>query len=412
LAGLVPALAQAQAQPRETLGLKDALERAYQHSPAVVRAGGDREVAKAAVRSASGAFLPTLSASLSTGLGGDTGGSGTNPSAGAGLSVSYDLFTGFRRAAQAEQAQASVTAAESGFVQDRASVALAVEQAYYAALRAEELLEVADARLTRAREGLDAAQRKAKVGSGAVSDELRAELELNTTQQRRLEATSQRDDAAYALGRLVGADGPVDAAAGAAAELPEGPTDANAFVTELLQSSPDIRAAEAQVRAADAAVAVAASSYYPQVGLGAGLDWSTRGAPLAGQAGWSVRLGVSLPLFDGFRRDESAVRARAQQTTAASLLADTRRAVRATAEQLLNSLELARQTIALAEKSQAVAAEDYRVQQERYRTGVATMLDLLTSQASLVQAQTDLVGARFDHRLAGAELQALLGRQS
>ena len=44
----------------------------------------------------------------------------------------------------------------------------------------------------------------------------------------------------------------------------------------------------------------------------------------------------------------------------------------------------------------AAATEDLRVQQERYRVGAGTILDLLTSQASLTQAQTDLHHSMFD----------------
>src|SRR5438309_1942700 len=59
----------------------------------------------------------------------------------------------------------------------------------------------------------------------------------------------------------------------------------------------------------------------------------------------------------------------------------------------------------------AAATEDLRVQQERYRVGAATILDLLTSQASLTTAQTNLVQARFDYLIARAQLEALVGRQ-
>ena len=50
------------------------------------------------------------------------------------------------------------------------------------------------------------------------------------------------------------------------------------------------------------------------------------------------------------------------------------------------------------------------MQEERYRLGVTTMLDLLTSQERLVQAENDLVSSRFDYQLARASLEALVGR--
>lgn len=406
LLGLLPLQALGQQPPRNQVTLPEAIERALKADPRVVRAQGDRRVAAAAERTAFGNYLPRLTASASSSVAARSG-----MGLGAGVSVNWDLFTGFRRSAQREQAQAQSSSAEAGLRLDAAQVALTVEQTFYLGLRGRELEEVAQARLKRAQEGLEAAQRKARAGAATRSDVLRAELELNTAQQSLIEARTERENAAFALGRAIGAEAPVEAAAGSSPE--DEPLDAEALVTALVQSAPEVVAAEAAVRTAGAGVQVARSGYLPQVGLGAGYDWSAfgAGAPVfPGVTGWSVRLGLSYPIFDGFRREESMERARVQETVASATLADTRRGVRSDAEQLLGTLRLAQQRIALAQKSVEVAAEDLRVQQERYRLGVTTMLDLLASQASVVEAQTNQVGARFDYRLARAELQAMAGR--
>jgi len=59
----------------------------------------------------------------------------------------------------------------------------------------------------------------------------------------------------------------------------------------------------------------------------------------------------------------------------------------------------------------AAATEDMRVQQERYRVGAATILDLLTSQASLTQALVNQVQTRFNYLVSRATLEALVGRE-
>jgi outer membrane protein len=411
---LVIASSAAMAQGRETVTLEQAIERALRQNPQMVQARGNEDIAAAAERTALGNYLPSLSASANTSL--NNGAAGTSPAlrrgAGAGISLSYDVFTGFRRGAQQGQARAQAESARAGLVQDRSSVALAVEQTFFENLRARELEEVAQARVQRAQEGLDAANRKSAAGSGTRSDLLRAELETNTAGRALLDARTQHDTSAYALGRQIGADGAVDAEADLQTALPETQLDEQQFVNEVLQRSPDVRLAEASLRSAQAGVSAARSAYFPQVSVGAGYDWRWAiGATFPGEPGWSVGLGLTYPIFDGFRRDEASTRARVQESVANAALADTRRAVRARAEQLLGALRLAREQIALAEKSVAVADEDLRVQQERYRMGITTMLELLTSQASVVEAQTNLVAARFDYRLAYATLLALAGRQ-
>ncbi|HZA15082.1 MAG TPA: TolC family protein [Myxococcaceae bacterium] len=408
---LVIAAPAAWAAEREKVTLDQAIERALRHNPQMVQSRGTQEVAAAAERTAFGNYLPSLSTQANTSVAGSAGTYGVaGPSA--GVSLSYDLFTGFRRRAQRAQAEAQSGSARAGVVQSRAGVALAVEQTFFENLRARELEDVAKARVQRALQGLDAAQRKSAAGSGTRSDLLRAELERNTADRALLEARTQRETSAYALGRQIGADGAVDADADAQTAMPPAQLDEEQFVNEVLQASPDVRLAEASLRSAQAGVQVARSEYFPQLSLGTGYDWRWgTGSAVPVDSGWSVGLGLSYPLFDGFRREETGTRARVQESVASATLADTRRAVRANAEQLLGSLRLAREQIGLAEKSVAVAEEDLRVQQERYRMGVTTMLELLTSQASVVEAQTNLAAARFDYRLAYATLLALAGRQ-
>ena len=51
-----------------------------------------------------------------------------------------------------------------------------------------------------------------------------------------------------------------------------------------------------------------------------------------------------------------------------------------------------------------------RVQRARYELGASTLLEVLTSQTALDQARTALIRARYDYRVAKAQLEALIGR--
>ncbi|HEX6434076.1 MAG TPA: TolC family protein, partial [Gemmatimonadales bacterium] len=76
----------------------------------------------------------------------------------------------------------------------------------------------------------------------------------------------------------------------------------------------------------------------------------------------------------------------------------------------LAQLDAARARIEITRTSVVAATEDLRVQQERYRLGASTIVDVLTSQEALNQAEVDVVSARFDYLRAKAELEALIGR--
>ena len=93
-----------------------------------------------------------------------------------------------------------------------------------------------------------------------------------------------------------------------------------------------------------------------------------------------------------------------------STASDAKRAVQAEVITRVAELDAARARIEITGTSVVAAREDLRVQQERYRLGISTIVDLLTSQEALNQAEVDQVNARFDYLRAKAQLEALIGR--
>ena len=129
-----------------------------------------------------------------------------------------------------------------------------------------------------------------------------------------------------------------------------------------------------------------------------------------GRTSWNLRLLGSYNVFDGFSRDLNIERAENQERVAFVQEEDARRFARAQADGALYALETSRQAIEIAREALVVAEEDLRVVQQRFDLGVATILDLITSQIALDEAETGLVTARYDYAIARAELEAILGR--
>jgi len=183
----------------------------------------------------------------------------------------------------------------------------------------------------------------------------------------------------------------------------------------VVESAPQVQQAEAQARAAGAQVAVSRAAYWPTLNYTASNSFSGFEAPWQGTGaytkGWNVRVSLNWTLFNGFARERLMTSASVARDLAEAQAADTRRGVGAQYTQQLAALLTAYAKLDITASNVAAATEDLRVQQERYRVGAATILDLLTSQASLTTAQTNLVQARFDYLIARAQLEALVGRQ-
>src|SRR5262249_30226241 len=124
----------------------------------------------------------------------------------------------------------------------------------------------------------------------------------------------------------------------------------------------------------------------------------------------SLRLSMSLPVFNQLQREAQGAQASVAEANAEASLRDAILGARAGLAQALGTYRTARQRIDSQAATVAAAEEDLRVQSQRYSIGGSTHLDVLTSETQLQQARSDLIRARFDLRVARAQIEAIVGR--
>ncbi len=404
--------------------LSEAIRRAERVQPAMIRASADVRTAGAQRRSALGAYLPRITAASSGSAffsegparvdpvtGELTTGNSSTRSISTTLSGSLDLFTGFRRGAEMRAARAGETAAEASLIDARFEQALTTTNQFLDALAAAQLLRVREASVRRAEEQLKTAVAKLRAGSATRSDSLRSLVTLGTARLDRITTQTQLASAEANLARLIGEPGRVRAADDSAFYRVLPAVDTQALRTEAESKSPRIQSAAANAAAARASARASRSAYWPSLILGAATGWNGSRASdyeLFNQR--QLSLSFRWNLFDGFERELSIVQRDVEQDVAEATAADARREVEAELTTRLAELDAARARTEITQTSVAAATEDLRVQQERYRLGVSTIVDLLTSQEALNQAEVDVVNARFDYLRAKAQLEALIGR--
>lgn len=413
-AGAAPAAGQ-----QAEVTLAEAVQRALDVQPAMVQARGDARTSGAGHRSALGAFLPTVTTSASATrsnqafrIQGDTTTYPPIYTYSGGLTASLDLFDGFRRFADLRGTAAEEDAAAAGMMNQRYQVLLQTKQVFYDALAAEELLRVAESQVRRAQRQLQISVEKLRAGSATRSDSLRSAVDHGNARIALLQARANLATAQANLGRQIGVDQAVRAVSDTALPLPPD----TAALRPALESTPQVRQAEARARAARAEVWSARASYWPSLSVS---YTNTRTGttdprlPLFGNypERFQWRFGVSWTLFNGFSREQQQVSASVARDVAEARAADTRRQINAQLTQQLAALATTYEQIGIARANVAAATEDLRVQSERYRVGAATILDLLTSQTALTQAEVNLVETRFNYLIARAQVEALLGRE-
>jgi len=289
--------------------------------------------------------------------------------------------------------------------------ALVTDAAYYAVLAELELSRVAAARLSRALEQLGVARVRVQAGETIATDSLQLVLEVNRARLDVLRRDSALIVSRLRLGRQIGLPGPADARAVDSLPPPPLPMTFDEAVAELRTRGPELLAARAEERRAAASLGAEREGYLPDVTLSATTGaYDSEFFPSATKRS-QFAVTVSVPIWDGARRELSVARARAERDVARAVRDDLDRAAALGMAEVFNGYRTARAGIELAMVGVAVSTETYRVQGARYREGETTILDLLEAQVALSQSEAELVQARYAARLALSHIEARLGRR-
>jgi outer membrane protein len=329
----------------------------------------------------------------------------------ASVDATYDVFTGGSKIYNLIRARAELESASANEISARFATALLTESDFYDVLAEKELVRVASERVRRAEEQLAVARARVLSGAAVQTDSLQLLLELTRARVDLLREQASLNVAQEQLGRRVGHAGPVDAMLVGQITSPELPITQDSAVAEALAQGPDYRRAIADENAASAAYKATYGSYLPRVSLFAsyqGFDGSFPPDAFT-RTVWGFR--VNLPIWNNAQREVALAQARTNRDIARAVMSDTERGVRRDAIAAYQAYNTARASAELARQAVVVARENLDVQETRYRAGATTILDLLSAQVSLSEAEAGLVQAVYSTRLALAGLEAVLGRR-
>ncbi|MGH7648108.1 MAG: TolC family protein [Gemmatimonadaceae bacterium] len=403
--------------------LDEALRLAQKVSPLAVAAQGSLETSRAQVRAAYASFIPALSINATTSRqgGGRFDQQGTLvPFIGGswqythGLNLNLDLFDGGSRIYNLHTFKADVNAAYANQTLQQYGIALSVKQQFYAVLAAREAESAAESQLAESNENLKQALAKVHAREATKSDSLRAVIQVSNAQLAIVTSRYDLSTANAALTRLVGTPFTVTAS-------PED-TTGNSFAAvdsaalrALADAGPAVKQAQASDAASAAGAKAARAPYLPT--LSASWNISGNGSAnslqfVADQYAYQneFRLSLSYPIFDQLQREQGIAVADVARRNADAQLRDAKLAAQQNFVQFYGALRTNQQQVQIDETSVAAAEEDLRVQRQRYEFGASTQLDVLTSEAALIQARAALIQARFNYRVAKAQLEALVGR--
>jgi NodT family efflux transporter outer membrane factor (OMF) lipoprotein len=335
-------------------------------------------------------------------------------SVGASVSYVFGLAGGVRRTIEQQQALAEVQQHEL----DAAHLSLTgnvVLQAFaIASARAQ--IRAAEAVLEEDRRNADLVRKAFDEGSVPRLDVLSAESQLAQDETLMPPLRQELSAARHALAVLVGeAPGNWSAPDFELEDFTPPAVLPVSLPSELARKRPDIRAGEAQLHAATAAVGVATANLYPQIKLtgsfsqqaitvGSLFDHSSDAFSLAG--------GLTAPIFDfGRRKSQQRAAEAAMKASLAKYEQTVLTAFRQVAD-VLAALEHDAQQNQAQQRALDVAESSLALTRESYSAGNTGVLQILDAERQVLRARIGVARARAQRMQDTAELIVALGGDS
>lgn len=325
-----------------------------------------------------------------------------------GLTISQNLFRGFRTQAETERAENRVTAARSNLIGTEQSVLLEGVAGYVTVLRDSAVLELRDNNVGVIEQQLQATRDRFEVGELTRTDVAQAESRLARAVADRTTAEANLETSRAAYRKAIGRD-PVDLQQ---PDLPPNlPASENEALAAAADDNPNVVFADFNERAARSDIDLRRGELLPVVTLDATID---RDKDVVGsdiretEAALTARLTV--PLYQS-----GAVYSRIREA-------------KQTASQRLAELALRKRE---AEQDASDAWEDFRAAQARItsfesevraqevafdgvmqeaQVGSRTVLDVLDAEQELLDSRVNLVSAQRDLIVSGYSLLASIGK--
>jgi len=345
-----------------------------------------------------------------------------------------------------------------------------VTQQYLNALRAEATADLQDSLVVAAQQQLVLAQAREIVGSGTQLDINRAEVALGLQQVQALQARNQIEIEKLRLFQLMGVQQPLNVKL--ISELTVKPITLNLqeLLASAHNQNPSVLALRSREHVADLNVKREKGEYSPTLSLATGIGGYTYGytnsnfpvqqalaqitdarnscvrteevraalnlsntlaecntMALTDAQAAAIRSGnakfpfnftsspkaisatLSLPLFDGFAREQRVQEAMANRSDARYSVKAKELALTADVTGAYLTLVTAEKTVTLQESNATKAKQELKLVQDRYRIGATTFVDLTEARATYERAESDRITANYDYHKAFAALESAVG---
>jgi outer membrane protein len=317
-----------------------------------------------------------------------------------------------------EQAKVQVSQAEAQFLQTGQDLIIRVAQAYFDVLLAEHNVTLAAAQKAAFAEQLAQAKRNFEVGTATITDANDAQARYDLTVSQEIGAQNDLEVKKQALQQIIGKPAPEIAKFGSSFPLvPPAPNNMDQWVEQAMNSSLQVKIAQANLEFADKDVTRNRSGHLPTLNAIASYTESAQAVGIQGGSGFDntttfLGLQLALPLYQGGLVSSQVRQALANLDKAKQDLESAKRTVAFNTRQaflgVTSGIAQVRALQAALVSSQS-SLDSSKLGQE---VGVRTQVDVLNAEQQLISARQNYAQTVYNYALSALKLKSAAGTLS
>jgi len=332
------------------------------------------------------------------------------------LSLTQPLFTGFRILGNINLNEELSNATNEEYNKDKSDLLFNIKNSYWNVFKAQQFKKVMDETVEQMKAHLQDAKNLEKAGLLTKNDVLKIEVQYSNILYQQIDAENAVKLSIVALNNTLGIPLETQTEITSTANLSEYQTDElSKLISAAIEKRPEVKAADSRIKASEAGVTLAQSSWYPQVSLYGNYYYSKpnqRILPSRNQfdATWDAGVMLNMNIWDWLTTKHQTDQAEAQLEQAKDGSGMIKDGITLEVTQNYLSVNQAKRKIDIAKLNVEQAEENLRVTSEKFKNGYSTSSELIDAETALISAKTNYTTSVVDFELAKAKLEKSIGK--
>ena len=332
------------------------------------------------------------------------------------LTLSQPLFTGFRLLSNSNIAEYTASSTNEEYNKDKVELIFNVKNAYWSLFKAIQLQKVMDDNVQMVKAHVDDAKNLMKVGMMTQNDVLKLELQLSDMMFKQIDAENAVKLSAVALNSVLSIPLTTNIEILSSANLTMvNYSELNKLIGDAVEQRPELKSADYRIKASEAGVTMARSSWYPQISLYGNYYYSRPNQRIFPSKDefkdtWDAGVNLSLNVWDWLTTAHQTEQAQATLAQAVDGLGIIKDNITLEVTQNYLSVNQAKRKIDISELTVKQATENMRMTADKFKNGLALSSDVIDAETSQSTAKINYTNSIVDYELAKARLEKSIGK--